>query len=569
MSERTAHIHRAANGRKLREFALKPIVILTSALALLVAPLSILFSQASFFHIRSDVHVLKPLAIVASAGRKGGWIPVEPEPLDDSDDKAGVEPRPKAKTRAKKRAKKKAKAKAQTKADVEAEEVEADRSGVNEQKSRRKGKVADEQPSAAVDIPTRLPATTITKRWLGQVAPRSRWHEDVLVEMARKFGKASTQRVSAAFRRLAKCLEMNTIHSQHPLMRQRATFFIEGLRAKPMWPMEEFPWVAALKEEWGTIREIFEEYHADHFYDYGNGQALGLNNAYGEDWHAVPIVLDELWKKKELFPALSRLLERLKVPAMEVLFARLPAGATIKPHTDECNFVLTAHLGLVVPEGCVLNVGDQQATWKEGQVLVFDSSFLHSAANASLSNKTRTILLLRVWHPDLTVVETQALAYLFERMKERPEPYTVPMGKDMYLFRIEGKDWKLPRPALNAGILQVQHVLYDKDEDCYLAPNKANEVVVENGHTYEIQRLITEEWHRLPEEFDEEQRLAETWGYLFRPGDVIVDECAERWDTDPEDSSFYVTDTEGPPREDLWPDEDTTCSSDTDGHYMY
>ena len=48
----------------------------------------------------------------------------------------------------------------------------------------------------------------------------------------------------------------------------------------------------------------------------------------------------------------------------------MPAGSTIAPHSDECNFVLTAHLGVDVPPGgrCVLRVGDATRRWANGEV---------------------------------------------------------------------------------------------------------------------------------------------------------------------------------------------------------
>ena len=43
----------------------------------------------------------------------------------------------------------------------------------------------------------------------------------------------------------------------------------------------------------------------------------------------------------------------------------MPAGSVINPHSDGCNFHLTSHLGLVVPEGkCWLKVGDQTRYWQ-------------------------------------------------------------------------------------------------------------------------------------------------------------------------------------------------------------
>ena len=57
---------------------------------------------------------------------------------------------------------------------------------------------------------------------------------------------------------------------------------------------------------------------------------------------------------------------------MEAFFAKMPPGAVIKPHTDNTNFVLTAHLGLKIPKGekTWINVGDKKNVWKYDAIAV-------------------------------------------------------------------------------------------------------------------------------------------------------------------------------------------------------
>ena len=44
-----------------------------------------------------------------------------------------------------------------------------------------------------------------------------------------------------------------------------------------------------------------------------------------------------------------------------VMFARQLPGSGVKPHSDGRNFILTAHLGLKVPnEGCTISVAGEQ-----------------------------------------------------------------------------------------------------------------------------------------------------------------------------------------------------------------
>jgi Aspartyl/Asparaginyl beta-hydroxylase len=88
----------------------------------------------------------------------------------------------------------------------------------------------------------------------------------------------------------------------------------------------------------------------------------------------------------------------------------------IKKHSDFTNFVLTSHLALDIPHSggnkCRLRVADETREWINGHVQVFDTSLLHDAVNES--NMTRYILMLRLWHPDLTLVEREALQFTFD-----------------------------------------------------------------------------------------------------------------------------------------------------------
>src|SRR5215470_11228679 len=73
------------------------------------------------------------------------------------------------------------------------------------------------------------------------------------------------------------------------------------------------------------------------------------------------------------------------IPGMTMAgFSRLAPGAHITPHRGYegySGFVLRCHLGLVVPEGCALKVGDETRGWQEGRCLVFDDSYEHEAWN--------------------------------------------------------------------------------------------------------------------------------------------------------------------------------------------
>jgi hypothetical protein len=104
------------------------------------------------------------------------------------------------------------------------------------------------------------------------------------------------------------------------------------------------------------------------------------------------------------------------VPATEVFFASMTGPSEIKLHSDFTNFVLTSHLALDIPRSgenvCRLTIGDETRQWMNGHVYVFDTSLLHSAVNES--DQMRYILMLRLWHPELTETERNALQFTFD-----------------------------------------------------------------------------------------------------------------------------------------------------------
>ena len=78
-------------------------------------------------------------------------------------------------------------------------------------------------------------------------------------------------------------------------------------------------------------------------------------------------------------------------------------------------------VGLSIPnEKCWLEVDGVQVNWKDGDCIVFDDSFEHSAHFAPKKNFTtpRAVLLLDFWHPQITSDEKKVLLELLN-----PESY--------------------------------------------------------------------------------------------------------------------------------------------------
>lgn len=100
---------------------------------------------------------------------------------------------------------------------------------------------------------------------------------------------------------------------------------------------------------------------------------------------------------------------------MTAQFSALRAGAHIPAHCGISNAFLTAHLGLIVPQGCSIRVGNEKRQWSEGRGFVFDDSFQHEVWNEGDSR--RIVFIARFYHPALTEFEIEALGTLHERIR--------------------------------------------------------------------------------------------------------------------------------------------------------
>jgi len=81
------------------------------------------------------------------------------------------------------------------------------------------------------------------------------------------------------------------------------------------------------------------------------------------------------------------------------MFAMLPPGARLVRHRDPYAGSMRYHLGLVTPnsDDCFINVDGQHYSWRDGEAVMFDETFIHYAENSS--EKNRIILFIDVKRP--------------------------------------------------------------------------------------------------------------------------------------------------------------------------
>jgi len=129
--------------------------------------------------------------------------------------------------------------------------------------------------------------------------------------------------------------------------RRFAVSYLEGLCPDAAFhDPAEHPWCAPLAAGAAVCARELREQAGRGLWSHAGKEACRKMSA--PDWRIIGLVNWGVWVAGGGFPGTRALLESLG-PAFrphEVLFARMPPGSAIGLHSDNMNFVLTAHVGL-------------------------------------------------------------------------------------------------------------------------------------------------------------------------------------------------------------------------------
>lgn len=257
-------------------------------------------------------------------------------------------------------------------------------------------------------------------QWIGRhIAERAARIDEALAKSG--FGPgARSSRIDEA---------LGILRGDLPIQLQEPTsFYFPGLPQRSFYERDEFEWAPALEARAGAIkaeleamlaaRDEFEPYVAADA-DRSGGTAPNAHLAGSANWSAYHLLKggEPVEGHAERFPATLAALEGVPLPriagrAPMALFSLLKPGAHIRPHHGLFNFRLICHLPLIVPPGCSLRVGNQERSWREGELLIFDDSMEHEARNQS--DRQRIILLFEIWRPEISEADREALTVLLE-----------------------------------------------------------------------------------------------------------------------------------------------------------
>jgi len=102
-------------------------------------------------------------------------------------------------------------------------------------------------------------------------------------------------------------------------------------------------------------------------------------------------------------PRTAQLLRQVPHNGFHVCFSAIEPGGSLHPHSGPTNASLVAHLGLDGCAGARICVAGESMEYRDGEVLVFDDSFVHRVEHAG--TRMRYTLMITFWHPELTWLE--------------------------------------------------------------------------------------------------------------------------------------------------------------------
>ena len=191
---------------------------------------------------------------------------------------------------------------------------------------------------------------------------------------------------------------------RHPL--QRCEHYLPGLESKPWWDGSELSFVQTLESNAERIRaEYIDILLSGSLRLHPQSKGGPRRRASNGDWNIF-----ELWSAGRLNQCnaveapfttslLSSVPELITNPRGLVYFSVLNPHVHIRAHCGPTNARIRLHLGLQVPLGAFMRVGEERRTWQRGRCLVFDDSWEHEVWNKS--NQLRAVLLMDTWHPQL------------------------------------------------------------------------------------------------------------------------------------------------------------------------
>lgn len=175
---------------------------------------------------------------------------------------------------------------------------------------------------------------------------------------------------------------------------------------RPIMDVRDFPELQQIQTHWQTLREEARALHYSRSFETLNhpGKAahydLGFHSFHKYGWRKFYLKWYGCQHKsaERLCPRSVALLNN--IPSINgAMFSILPPGSQLSYHNDPFACSLRYHLGLMTPnsDACFINVDGQTYSWRDGEGLLFDETYIHYVRNDTLQH--RLILMCDLERP--------------------------------------------------------------------------------------------------------------------------------------------------------------------------
>lgn len=188
-----------------------------------------------------------------------------------------------------------------------------------------------------------------------------------------------------------------------PSTMQRPEFYyIPMENSKPWQDVEDFPFVSKLEAGYSIIRQELLA-NLERQKQLTSEDVINRAAVRDNQWKVIklkhPGESNFTESAHEFFPKTVGILKGCGTEFILAKFSAIVPGTHIKAHTGPSNDQLRAHLGLVHTGGARIRAGNEWRTWREGKVLIFDSSWEHEVHHDGPD--LRIVLILDIWNPYL------------------------------------------------------------------------------------------------------------------------------------------------------------------------
>lgn len=195
-----------------------------------------------------------------------------------------------------------------------------------------------------------------------------------------------------------------------------------------------FDWTTQIEDQWQVIGIEIERYLQDNeekIKPYFNKDLVTKNNS----WKTSAFFFWKWSVKKNMKQCPQTMSILNKIPGiLSASISILESDITIKPHRGDTNAIVRAHLALKVPHslpGCGFQVNDEQRSWEEGKLILFNDAAKHTAWNNTQDR--RYVLLFDVIRPEFQnkkfTVSSRVLAGLLMQAIVQKMPFIKKLPK--------------------------------------------------------------------------------------------------------------------------------------------